>query len=132
MKVKHFVLWMLFFLSIALSVLVYAMVGAQEDEGRPPVEYRVGKLEVVPRGLLIQAVIPRRATLEVGKRLYYQAMCDYSDGRYRDCTAQMLWSSSRPTVATVSVTGVATAIGIGGVDIIAQLKPVYYTPLPKK
>lgn len=105
-----------------LAGLLIFSVQAQEDVGRPLVEYHVGHLEVVPPGLLIVQVVPPLTALDVGEMLQYTAIGEFSDGSTVDISDQVVWVSLNPAVATIDAdTGLATGIGVGNVDIAVSL-----------
>ncbi len=66
-------------------------------------------------------VTPASVSLAVGISQHFAATGAYSDGSTRDLSGQVAWSSSTPTTATVSTTGVATAVQAGGTVVSATL-----------
>ncbi len=74
-------------------------------------------LRVVPAAILTLTVTPTSAVIGQGERISFHATADYTDGATRDLTAAVTWSSSDPSVATVSNTpgaqGEITTVGPG-------------------
>ena len=60
---------------------------------------------------------PDRTTLEEGATTQLTATLRYADGTTRDVTSEAQWNTSDPSNATVSQTGLVTAIDEGPVDI---------------
>jgi len=52
------------------------------------------------------------------------AMARLSDGSNRDVTSAASWSTSNPSIATVSATGLATVVGSGDVELRATYQNV--------
>jgi hypothetical protein len=59
-------------------------------------------------------VTPANLTLSAGQSQQYLATGIYADGSVNNLTSFVTWSSSLPSVATVTSTGVATAVGSSG------------------
>jgi hypothetical protein len=59
-------------------------------------------------------------TVSEGDTLQLKAMAEQSDGPAVDVTAQATWRSAHPRIATVSATGLVTAVGAGTADISAD------------
>jgi hypothetical protein len=70
------------------------------------------------------AVTPLNATNLVGGTQQYTATGTYSDSSTQNVTSQATWSSSKPTVATISTSGLATAVSAGSTTISAALSGV--------
>jgi hypothetical protein len=74
------------------------------------------------------------ASLAKGLTRQLAATATYSDGTTADVTSQATWTSSKPTVATVSATGLLKAAGVGSATVTAALggrtapAPVSVTP----
>lgn len=66
------------------------------------------------------AVTPATATVQAGKTQSFTATGTYSDGSTQNISTQVTWSSSNASVASVSSSGVATAIAGGSSSIIAS------------
>jgi hypothetical protein len=66
-------------------------------------------------------VTPASVTLAVGITQQLTATGAYSDGSTRDITGQVTWSSATIATATVSATGLATAVQAGSTAISATL-----------
>jgi trimeric autotransporter adhesin len=67
---------------------------------------------------------PKKATLSKGSTLQFRATVRYADGTIADVTdhPNTVWNTSDPSVATVSKTGLVTAVKEGLVDITADYK----------
>jgi len=66
-------------------------------------------------------VAPDGSTLAVGQTLQFTVSGTYSDGTSKDQTSQVLWTSSNPSVGSVSSTGLVHATGVGLVSISASI-----------
>ena len=64
------------------------------------------------------------ASLVVGGTQQFKATGTISDGTVEDITSQVTWTSSNPTIATISATGLATGIAPGKTSITATLSDV--------
>ena len=69
-------------------------------------------------------VSPATASLLVGDHQQYLATGIYSDNSQKDLTNSVTWSSPAPTLASVSSSGLATALGAGSAVIQASLGSV--------
>jgi uncharacterized protein YjdB len=70
------------------------------------------------------AVSPNPASLAVGGTQQFTATATYSDASTKDVTATATWSAAKPSVATISASGVATAVATGSTGITATLNGV--------
>jgi hypothetical protein len=86
--------------------LVLERFGVTIDSGAPP------SLEII-------SVTPASATLETGQTKQFTAAGYYDDGGTADLTSQAEWTSSDEGVATISDSGLATAIADGTASITA-------------
>ncbi len=77
-----------------------------------------------PPTLVSVAVTPLNATNLVGATQQYTATGTYSGGSTQNITSQVTWSSSKTTVATISTSGLATAVSAGSTTISAVLSGV--------
>jgi len=116
----------LVFLFVGMALLA-TIILAQEDGARPPVQYLVGRLEVVPPGLRIVVVDPPLAALDVGATMQYTALGEFTvganDSEVRDISSQVFWVSMNPDVVVIDPeSGIATGIKIGVADIAVTLK----------
>jgi hypothetical protein len=59
------------------------------------------------------------ASVPEGGSVQLRATAAYSDGSSRDVSMQATWSSSRPSVASVSATGLVSAVTAGTTDVAA-------------
>ena len=60
------------------------------------------------------AVTPNPATVLAGNTLQFVATGTFSDSSQQDLTASVTWTSSDPTIATISASGLATGAAPGG------------------
>ncbi len=67
------------------------------------------------------AVTPTNPSIAVGGQQQFTATGTYSDGSHRDLTSSATWTSSSPTVATISSTGLATGVAPGSTTIQAAV-----------
>lgn len=85
-------------------------------------------VQVTAATLTAIAVTPAATVLAKGLTLALTATGTFSDGSTQDLTAQVAWSSSRQTVASVSnrvgQAGTVTALGIGSATLTASLRGV--------
>ena len=65
------------------------------------------------------AVTPANPSLAAGNQQQFAATGTYSDGSHQDLTSSATWTSSAPLVATISSTGLATAVAVGNTTIQA-------------
>jgi 6-phosphogluconolactonase (cycloisomerase 2 family) len=66
------------------------------------------------------AITPSSATVDAGTTQQFTATAYYSDGTQQDQTSVVGWSSSVPGVATITPTGVASALANGTTTITAS------------
>jgi len=66
-----------------------------------------------PKTLTSISIAPATPSINNGSTQQFSATGHYSDGSSADLTASATWSSSQPTVATISHQGLATAVGSG-------------------
>lgn len=69
-------------------------------------------------------IIPASPSLAVGLTQQFTATGTYSDGTVRDVTSQVIWATSLVDIATISSTGLATAVAIGTVTISCSLDTI--------
>jgi hypothetical protein len=67
------------------------------------------------------AVTPTSPSIAVGTKQQFTATGTYSDGSKQDLTNSATWTSSVPSVATISSTGLATGIAAGSTTIQAAV-----------
>lgn len=67
------------------------------------------------------AVTPVGLTLGIGINQQYTATATYSDGSSADLTNGVTWSSSDPTIASISSSGLATTVAAGQATISASV-----------
>ena len=82
-------------------------------------------LAVTPAVLVSIALIPANPSIANGTRQQFAATGTYTDASTHDVTAAVTWSSSDPTIATISnasgSNGLATSVSQGAVTITATL-----------
>src|SRR5436189_5688459 len=59
-----------------------------------------------------------------GQTLQLHAIGTYTDGSTSEQTADVIWSSSNPAVATVTNQGLVTSTGFGVADIVASVRQI--------
>jgi hypothetical protein len=69
---------------------------------------------------------PSKDTLSKGATQQFTASAVYSDGTTQDVTSSSdsVWNTSDPSIATVTSSGLATAVAVGIVDISVNYKGV--------
>jgi len=72
----------------------------------------------------VGVVVTGQPTLAVGATTQLQASVVYSDGTQKDVTSVAKWSSTVPSVATISVSGLVTAYSAGTTAITASFQGV--------
>jgi hypothetical protein len=78
-------------------------------------------IDPTPAPVTVAAVrVEGAAGVAVGGTLQLRAMAQLSDGSSRDVSSQASWLSSQPSVASVSGTGLVTAVNTGSTDISAS------------
>jgi hypothetical protein len=80
-------------------------------------------LTVIAAGpsLVSITVAPPAASINMGTQQQFTATGNYSDGSTQDVTSTASWSSSAPSVATVSTTGLAGTVASGQATIQAAI-----------
>jgi len=81
-------------------------------------------LTVTSAALLSISITPANPTLPPGTTQQFSASGTYSDGASYDITTQVSWSSSDPSVATVSESGLATAVAAGSTTVTATYESI--------
>ena len=79
------------------------------------------KLKVQINPLTSLAIAPARISLATGDVQQLRVVGKYLDGSVKDVTASAAWSSSTPTVASISASGVARATSPGTTLAIARI-----------
>lgn len=69
-------------------------------------------------------VMPAAASLPIGLTQQYNAVATFSDGSTQDVTGVSTWHSSSITVASITVSGLATARNVGSTNISATFSSV--------
>jgi hypothetical protein len=73
----------------------------------------------VSKVLSTLTVTPASPTLATGIQQQFLAVGTYNDGSTADVTGSVTWSSSSPSVATVTTGGVVSAVAAGSTNIVA-------------
>ena len=74
-------------------------------------------------GLLSIAVTPANPSISSGQTQQFTATGIFSDGITQNLTTSVLWSSSKPGVATINAAGLATSVSAGSTTIVATYTP---------
>jgi trimeric autotransporter adhesin len=69
-------------------------------------------------------VIPGNPSIPVGAYEQFTAVLNYSDGSTKDATSSVSWSSSAPSVTTLTSSGLASALAAGSTTIAATAQSV--------
>ncbi len=72
-------------------------------------------------------VTPSNPSILVGGRQQFTATGNYSDGSHQDLTSSATWTSSSPSIATITSTGLATGVAAGSTTIKAASGSIYGT-----
>jgi murein DD-endopeptidase MepM/ murein hydrolase activator NlpD len=83
-----------------------------------------GPSAMQPKTLTSIAVTSASASIAKGRTEPFTATGTYSDGSTQSLTSQATWSSSNPSVATISTAGLASAVGLGSTTIEASVNGV--------
>jgi hypothetical protein len=78
-------------------------------------------LTVGPAALVSISISPANGTVPSGESLKFSATGTYTDGSTKHLNSGVQWSSSNPTVATISAAGVASAVSMGTSNITATV-----------
>ena len=65
------------------------------------------------------AITPERTSIALGQTAAFEVTANYSDGTSKDLTASTAWTTSNPSVATISASGVASTVSVGTATILA-------------
>jgi hypothetical protein len=76
-------------------------------------------LTVTAATLVSIAVTPANPSIAVGQQQQFTATGTYSDGSHQNLTGSATWTSSAPSVATISSVGLATSVAAGSTTIRA-------------
>jgi hypothetical protein len=69
-------------------------------------------------------------TIAVGATQQYSVTGINWDGSTADISSQVTWASDTPAAATISSTGLATAVGVGTANITASMSGITSRPIP--
>jgi hypothetical protein len=74
-------------------------------------------------------VAPPDPSISLGGTQQFTATGTFSDGTTEDLTAQVTWTSSEVSVATITAGGLASTAGIGSTTITAKMNNVSGTTM---
>lgn len=74
---------------------------------------------LVEAGLVSITVLPADASLSIGQTQQFLAAGSYSDSHTEGLTGEVIWTSSAPTVVSITPAGLATALAAGSATIQA-------------
>ena len=86
-----------------------------------------------PAGVTLSSIaitVPNGLNQTVNATQQFKATGTYSDGSKKDITSQVTWTSSKTNIATVSASGLVTAIAAGNTSIMATLSGINSTVVP--
>jgi hypothetical protein len=72
-------------------------------------------------------VTPANPSISVGGHQQFTATGNYSDGTHQNLTSSATWSSSYPSIATITSAGLATGVAAGSTTIKAASGSIYGT-----
>jgi Bacterial Ig-like domain (group 2)/Glucodextranase, domain B len=81
-------------------------------------------LSVIAVQLTSISINPNLSSIVLGANQQFSATGWYNDGSWKDLTSSVTWSSSAPSIASISATGLATGVGVGETTIQATLGSV--------
>jgi hypothetical protein len=105
--------------SIALCV-VLAVAGASCGGSSPSANQPAGPSPIAPNVLTRLTLSGSNALTAIGDTTQLVGIASWSNGTTRDVTAEITWTSADPSVVTVSLSGLATAVGFGVASIDAK------------
>jgi hypothetical protein len=104
---------------LTLGLFVTLLVHAAECSRSPSTV--TGPTQFVPTPFVVRLGISGSGSLNApGQTSQLMALATYNDGRVADVTGQAEWRSTDLTVATVSNTGLVTAVNLGEASIAAR------------
>jgi len=98
----------------AILALTAAACGGSSDLAQPSAITATPSGSTTPSSLMVDG---RKSLSAIGETSQLTAVVRWRDGSTRDVTSTARWSSQNTSVATVSPTGLATAIGFGAARI---------------
>jgi hypothetical protein len=104
-----------------VSGIIVAVVVSESSKNKTPAGVTLSSIAItVPSGL----------TQLVNTTQQFKAIGTYSDGSTKNITSQVTWTSSKTNIATVSASGLVTAIAAGNTSIMATLSGINSTVVP--
>lgn len=91
------------------------------QSGGTPIISPAASLTVNSSNLKSIAISPAVPLIALGTTLQFTAIGTYSDGSTQNISSQVTWASTNANVATISASGIATAVGQGTTPITATL-----------
>jgi len=107
--------------SLVLVSLCLVIAACGSDDPSPPTPVAPTPTTTAVQ---VRAAGDASGTLEAGQTRQFAATATLSTGTTSDVTQQATWQSSTPAVATVSSTGLVTAVAAGDADISATYQSV--------
>jgi uncharacterized protein YjdB len=104
-----------------------AAVGTTTITGQSGSQSATAQLTITAATLVSIAVTPTSGSLPDGTRQQFTVTATYSDGSTQNVSSAANWISSNTSVITIDANGLATAVGIGAVNITAQYGGSTYT-----
>jgi uncharacterized protein YjdB len=102
-------------------------VGTTTITGQSGSQSATAQLTITAATLVSIAVTPTSGSLPDGTRQQFTVIATYSDGSTQNVSSATNWISSNTSVITIDANGLATAVGIGAVNITAQYGGQTYT-----
>jgi hypothetical protein len=107
-------------IEIAMVVMAGLVVGTGCGSPTGPDPLPSTPPVTTPAATLTGVRVEGAASVAEGATVQLRATAAYSDGSSRDVSAQATWSSTRPSVASVSATGLVSGITAGSSDVSAS------------
>ena len=102
--------------AVVAAMMFFLACGSSSSPTAPSAQPAVGG---APQSLKVTG-----PPLVVGDVLQFTAMATMSDGTVQNVTSQSVWTTSNAAIATVSASGMVTAVKEGGVSIRATFRSV--------
>jgi len=107
--------------SVANNVVTAVAPGTSTITARVAGLLATAAITVSPTTVVSIAITPPSPSAGVGGSVSFTAVATLSDGNHQDVTASATWSSSNPSIATVSQGGLGRAVGLGVATIRATV-----------
>ena len=109
-------------IGVVSVALVVGACGGDENEGSPTAPTPTSTSSPTPTSTSVSVTFPAGGPIFIGGSVQFEARETLSNGTTRVATAAT-WSTNAPAVATVSPTGLVTAVSAGEATIIADVNP---------